>query len=122
MAVFRPKQDVCELNFNDKCFFTLPLHEDTADLLDRELSKIQKAEMKTKADIDAAYNMGLDILDTLLGDGAADQIMNIFDKPGTVEVCQVLLYIAEEWKAAYAAVLEKMKATANFEPKRRGRR
>lgn len=121
MAVFRPAQRVCELNFDDKYFYSLPLHEDTADAIDRTKAKLDKLAPKDRAGIDEAYNAALDIIDDLLGEGAAENIMSIFDKPGTLEVWSVLYYILDEWKTAYAAEVEKIKSTAEL-PNRAERR
>ncbi len=121
MATFRPSQNVCELNFDDKFFYALPLHEDTADAIDKASAKLNKIAPKDKAGIDAAYNSALDIIDDILGEGAAEDIMTIFDKPGTLEVWSVLYYILDEWKNAYSAELEKIKKTADL-PNRAERR
>ena len=121
MATFRPIQNVCELNFDDKFFYSLPLHEDTADAIDGARTKLDKIAPKDRAGIDAAYNTALDIIDDLLGEGAAENIMTIFDKPGTLEVWSVLYYILDEWKTAYAAEVERMKMTADL-PNRAERR
>lgn len=121
MAVFRPSQNVCELNFDDKFYYSLPLHEDTADAIDAAVKKLDKLAPKDRAGIDGAYNTALDIIDELLGDGAAEDIMSLFDKPGTLEVWNVLFYILDEWKAAYTAELGKIKGTAAI-PNRAERR
>lgn len=111
MAVFRPAQAVCELNFDDKHYYSLPLHEDTADDIDRAVKKLEKLAPKDRAGIDEAYNVALDVIDELLGEGAAENIMSIYEKPGTLEVWNVLYYILDEWKTAYSAELEKLKKT-----------
>jgi hypothetical protein len=111
MAVFRPSQKVCELNFDDTHYFNLPLHEDTADAIDKAVNKLGKLAPKDRAGIDEAYNAALDIIDELLGDGAAENIMSLYDKPGTLEVWNVLYYILDEWKTAYSAELDKIKST-----------
>ena len=121
MAVFRPSQNVCELNFDDRFFYSLPLHEDTADAIDKALQKLGKLAPKDRDGVDDAYNTALDVIDELLGDGAAENIMTIFEKPGTLEVWNVLYYILDEWKAAYSAELDKIKSTAQL-PNRAERR
>lgn len=121
MAVFRPANNVCELNFDDKYFYTLPLHEDTAEDIDKALKKMGRLAPKDMAGINEAYNATLDVIDELLGEGAADNIMSIFEKPGTLEVWSVLYYILDEWKAAYSVELEKIKSTAQL-PNRAERR
>ena len=121
MAVFRPAQSVCELNFDDKFFYSLPLHEDTADTIDNAVKALDKLAPKDRAGIDKAYNAALDVIDDILGEGAAENIMTIFDKPGTLEVWNVLYYILDEWKTAYSAELDKIKSTAQL-PNRAERR
>ena len=121
MAVFRPSQNVCELNFDDKHFFTLPLHEDSADAIDAAVKKLEKLAPKDRAGIDEAYNTALDVIDDLLGEGAAEKVMSLYDNPGTLEVWAVLHYILDEWKTAWGAELEKVKKTAAL-PNRAERR
>lgn len=121
MAVFRPEQNVCELNFDDKFFFTLPLHEDTADSIDAAVKKMTKIAPKDRPGIDEAYNVALDVIDDLLGAGASEKIMSLFEKPGTLEVWNVLFYIMDEWKTAWTAQLDKIKGTASI-PNRAERR
>ena len=121
MATFRPSQNACKLNFDDKYFYTLPLHEDTADAIDRARARLDKIAPKDRAGVDAAYNAALDVIDDILGEGAAEDIMTIFEKPGTLEVWSVLYYILDEWKNAYSAELEKIKKTADL-PNRAERR
>lgn len=121
MAVFRPEQAVCELNFDDKHFYSLPLHEDTADAIDRAVSKLEKLAPKDRAGVDEAYNAALDVIDELLGEGAAENIMAMYKNPGTLEVWSVLYFILDEWKTAYSAELEKLKKTGSV-PNRAERR
>ena len=121
MAVFRPSQNVCELNFNDQFFYSLPLHEDTADKIDNALKALSKIAPKDREGVDKAYNAALDVIDNILGEGAAENVMTIFDNPGTLEVWNVLYYILDEWKTAYSAELEKIKSTAQL-PNRAERR
>ena len=124
MAVFKPSQAVCELNFNDKYIYTLPLHEDTADKIDRAVRKMENLAPKDKQGIDEAYNAALDIIDEIVGKGSAEDIMSIFENPGTLEVWQVIYYILDEWKSAYNAELAKIKGNVTQPPRaeRRGRR
>ena len=121
MAVFRPAQNVCELNLDDKFYYNLPLHEDVADKIDNAFKELEKIAPKDRAGVDAAYNAALDVIDRILGEGAAENIMTIFDNPGTLEVWNVLFYITEEWKTAYTEALEKVKSTAQL-PNRAERR
>lgn len=124
MAVFKPSQAVCELNFNDKYFYTLPLHEDTADKIDRAIRKMEGLAPKDRQGINEAYNAALDIIDEIVGEGSADDIMTLFENPGTLEVWQVIYYILDEWKTAYNAELAKIKGNAPQLPRaeRRARR
>ena len=121
MAVFRPANNVCELNFDDRFFYTLPLHEDTAEAIDKAVKALEKIAPKDRAGVDSAYNTALDVIDSILGEGASENIMTIFDNPGTLEVWNVLYYILDEWKTAYSAEIEKMKSTAQL-PNRAERR
>ena len=122
MAVFRPSQQVCELNLNDKFFYNLPLHEDTADKIDEAMKALNKLAPKDRAGVDEAYNATLDVIDGILGEGAAEDVMSIFENPGTLEVWDVLYYILDEWKNAYSAELDKMKSTAQLPTNRAERR
>lgn len=111
MNVFRPRheQRVCKLNFDDKFFYELPLHEaqarDMAKLADAQISAIQKLKADDPDAFDKAYNLSLDALDELLGDGAGADIMSIYDKPSVFDLAEVITYIANEYKDAYAEYL-----------------
>ncbi len=126
MATFRPTKNVCTLNFDDKYTYELPLHEDFADTIDRAFNKLKSIAPKDRPGIDEAYNEALDIIDDILGEGAAENVMGLFAKPGTLEVWEVLFYIVDEWKRAYSATLDKIKQTGDVPPanraERRGRR
>lgn len=111
MAVFKPSQAVCELNFNDKHIYTLPLHEDTADAIDHAIKKMEAFAPKDRQGVDNAYNAALDVIDEIVGEGSAEDIMTIFDNPGTLEVWQVIYYILDEWKNAYNAEIAKIKGS-----------
>ena len=122
MSVFRPSHNVCTLNFDDKFTFELPLHEDVADTFERAFAKLKDIAPKDKPGIDEAYNKALDIIDEVVGEGAAADIMSIFENPGTLEVWEVLMFIATEWKKAYSEALEKLKASGNVPPVNRAER
>lgn len=126
MAIFRPTRNVCVLNFDDKYTYELPLHEDFADTIDRAAEKLRGIAPKDRPGVDDAYNMALDVIDGILGEGAAEDVMSIYEKPGTLEVWEVLFYIMKEWREAYSATLEKLKQTGEMPPtnraERRGRR
>lgn len=124
MAVFRPQKRVCTLNFDDKFTYEIPLSDDFAFRLDDAKESLNRVAPTDRAGIDAAYNTALDIIDELLGAGASDDIMSLFDNPGSVEVMEVFLYIVEEWKNAYTAVVENASKTipAPNRAERRARR
>lgn len=123
MAVFRPSQNVCELNFDDKFTYRLPLHEDTADAIDAAAKKLGELAPKDRAGVDDAYNTALDVIDGLLGEGAAENIMSIYDNPGTLEVWAVLNYILDEWKSAWTDKLAEIKGRRDsVHPNRAARR
>lgn len=130
MATFRPneKQRVCELNFNDEFFYKIPLTEKTArnfaEICERNKVALEKLAKDDPEAFDKAYDMSLDAIDELLGEGAADDIMSLYDDPGLLEVAEVINFIASEYKAAYSAELDKMRATGEIHNRaeRRGRR
>lgn len=111
MAVFRPTSKTCELNFDDKFIYTLPLHEDTADAIDKAMQKLQTVAPKDRAGVDEAYNAALDVIDDILGEGAGADVMSIYEHPGTLEVWEVLGFIFGEWTSAYEAATNKLATT-----------
>lgn len=116
MAIFRPNENknVCKLNFDDKFTYELPLHEDFIRKLAKEADKQQKALIELSSggenDYTTAYNMSLDALDELLGEGAGADIMSIYENPGLYDVAAVINYISQEYKEAYASLLNKYKS------------
>jgi hypothetical protein len=132
MSTFRPRQEkrVCKLNFDDKFFYELPLHENQA----RDMAKLAEAQInalgKIKSDdpdaFDKAYNLSLDALDELLGEGAGADIMSIYDNPSVFDLAEVITYISNEFKAAYGEYLSSQKAAgpnrADRRAAQRGRR
>lgn len=129
MAVFRPqKEAVCELNFDDKFTFTLSIHEDTikkiSTIADAQLKKMKALDTENTDALDEAYNSTLDAIDDMLGEGASDKIMSIFEKPGLLEAAAVITYIAEEYSEQYKSTLGAYKAEGKTIPStaRRGRR
>lgn len=111
MAVFRPTHNVCTLNFDDKYSYDLPLHEDFADLIDHAAEKLKGLAPKDRKGVDEAYNKALDVIDEILGEGEAEVVMSLYEKPGTLEVWEVLMFIMKEWQEAYSVALEKLKQT-----------
>lgn len=129
MAVFRPQQNnnVCKLNFDDKFFYTVDLHENSLN----EIAEIAKKQVKflegikefDKDAFDKAYNSSLDAIDEILGEGAAADIMSLYEKPSIFNVVSVINFIVEEYKAAYSALFDKHKANGTVPPTvQRGRR
>lgn len=115
MSTFRPtKTNVCKLNFDDKCFFELPLHEDfNAKLIDvckRQQEEIKKLDIENPDNLKKIYNMSLDAFDELLGEGAGAEIMSIFENPSLFDVAEVITYISNEYKAAFEAYMNNHKA------------
>lgn len=130
MATFRPneKQRVCELNFDDEFFYKIPLTEKTAQkfaaICERNKTALEKMATDDPEAFDKAYDMCLDVIDELLGEGAAEDIMSLYKEPGFFEVAEVINFIATEYKAAYDAEIGKLKATGDLpnRAERRGRR
>lgn len=129
MAVFRPqKTNVCELNFDDTFTFTLPLHEETirdiAKIAGEQVKKLKSLTAEDDTAFDEAYNSSLDAIDDILGEGAADKIMSLFEKPGILEAASVITYISEEYSEQYGKNLKGYKAEGKVPPAtaRRGRK
>nr|DAU90827.1 MAG TPA: hypothetical protein [Caudoviricetes sp.] len=111
MATFRPKSNTCELDFDGKYKYYLPLHEDTADKIDKAFQRLKTLAPKDRQGIDEAYDATLDIIDDILGGGEAEKVMSIYEHPGTLEVWEVIAYIMREWQEAYIAALDELKKT-----------
>lgn len=128
MAVFRPEQNnVCKLNFDDKFFYTLEIHENTLN----EIAKIAQKQVKFLEGLkefdgdtlDKAYNSSLDAIDEMLGEGAGADIMSLYEKPSIFNIVSVINFIVNEYKAAYSAIFDKHKANGTVPPTvQRGRR
>lgn len=116
MAIFRPNEhkEVCKLNFDDRFIYELPLNEDftrnLAEIADKQQNILKGFVNGNADDLKTVYNMSLDALDELLGEGAGADIMSIYENPGLFEVAAVINYIAEEYKEAYTVLLNKYKA------------
>lgn len=111
MSTFRPRQEkrVCKLNFDDKFYYELPLHENTArdmaKLAEAQISAIERINKDDPDAFDKAYNLSLDALDELLGEGAGADIMSIYENPSVFDIAEVITYISDEYKAAYSEFL-----------------
>lgn len=121
MSEFIYRDYECTLKFGD-LEYSLPLNEQTAELLDKAFSdKILPSNFASVEDIDAFYNKVMDAIDSVLGEGAAAEIMSGFKHAGAMEILSVVNYITSEWNEGYKAVVEEMKKTAHL-PNRETRR
>ena len=121
MAEFVYKDYTCKLTFGD-FEYELPLNEQTADLLGNTFhDKMISPNFTSLEDLDAFYNKVMDAIDSVLGEGAAADIMSRFKHAGTMELLSVVNYILTEWNAQYTAEVEEMKKTAQI-PHRETRR
>lgn len=122
MATFRPVNNVCEFNFDDRFFYTLPLGEKTLDrvvgICDAQIKALKQLGENDPDALNKAYNLSLDALDDIMGEGAGADIMSIFDDPGLLEVGQVITYITNEYSEKYKAAFPQ----SNPAPDKRGRR
>ena len=128
MSTFRPTREkrVCVLNFDDKFRYELSLHEETLQKItsvsDQQIKALEAIRPDTPDALNDAYNMTLDALDEILGEGAGADIMSLYDKPGLFDVADVITYIGNEYRAAYAEQLGNQKAGGLNRDARRGRR
>lgn len=121
MAEFIYKDYSCKLTFGEKVY-ELPLNEQTAELIEKTFANnVLPPQFEGIEDIDAFYNKLMDGIDTVLGEGAASDIMSGFKHAGALEIMGVVNYITSEWRTQYAAEVEEMKKTANI-PNREQRR
>lgn len=122
MSTFRPNQAgrVCTLNFDDKFTFELPLHEETsrklAKIAEKRIEETKKINPEDEGAFESLYNSSLDALDEILGAGAGDQIMSIYEKPSLFDVAEVISFISETYKADYNKMLSGYKAAGNVPP------
>lgn len=122
MSVFRPNQRgrVCTLNFDDKYTFELPLHEDTAmklaKIADKQIEEVKKIDPADENALDLVYNSSLDVIDEILGEGAADKIMSIYERPSLFDVADVVKYISETYSEEQKKVLDNYKKTGAVPP------
>lgn len=115
MAIFRPYETnrVCLLNFDNRVTYELPLHEHTAqkiaEIAQQQVDQLQALDHNDPNTLDQAYNMALDALDEILGEGEAEVVMGIFKEPSLFDVAAVVRYISEEFREAYTAALGEQK-------------
>lgn len=115
MAVFRPNNEgnVCKLNFNDQFFYELPLHEDEnkriVSISNEKIAVLKGVDDKADDAFDKVYNIMLDGIDEILGEGAGADIMSLFEKPSLFDIADVIRYITEEYKSTYEERLKKHK-------------
>ena len=125
MATFRPVKKVCELDFDSKYFYTMQLNDSTLrriiEVGTRHQQELERLNENDQGAIDKAYNISLDVLDELLGEGAGADIMSIFDDPGMIEVAQVIAYITDEYVTQYNAAFNNKENPVPYAGKR-GRR
>lgn len=125
MGVFRPSRDkrVCKLNFDDQFFYELPLHENTArniaEICDKQRKALESIQADDPTAFDKAYNTSLDALDEILGEGAGADVMSIYDDPSLFDVAEVVNYITDEFKAAYASLMNEQKKNGPNRAERR---
>lgn len=126
MAVFRPQErkQVCILNFDDKFKYELQIHEDVAKTIaetaDRQLKFVEELKADDAKAVDKAYNAVLDAIDEILGEGAGADIMSLYERPGLLDVAEVITFIGTEYKTAYSECLNKHKTSGTVPT--RGRR
>lgn len=128
MSTFRPTREkrVCALNFDDKFCYELSLHEETlqkiTSISDKQVKALEAIRPDNPNALNDAYNMTLDALDEILGEGAGADIMSLYDKPSLFDVADVITYIGDEYRAAFAEQLGEQKAVGINRDMRRGRR
>lgn len=127
MATFRPTNNTCELNFDDKFIYQLALNDKTmhriADICEAQLKALEQIKDTDKDAFDKAYNLSLDALDEILGDGAGADVMSIFEEPGLLELGQVIDYISKEYAESYKSAFAKNSTPAHAPAaSKRGRR
>jgi hypothetical protein len=125
MAVFRPtKTAECELNFDDKFIYHIPLHEDTlrsiAKLSEKQVEALSALNPEDEDAMNKAYNMALDAVDGILGEGAGADIMSLYERPSITDVAEVVRYITEEVSGQYKKLMEKYKTTGSVPPVKTG--
>lgn len=112
MGKFQFADNVVNLDF-DGVKLQLSYDQTTTDLLQKkglEMADFAK-DMETAADVDKAVDLMLDILDDVLGDGAADAIF-AHREPSLYDCLDVFKYIMDEVASYNNARVEKFQGTA----------
>jgi len=105
MATFSFKKRVCTLDFG-AYRYELPLSENELDRIlgiaeDME-KRLRAINGNDKAAWDEAYNLSLDGIDHILGEGAGEEIMSLCDHdPSLSDVKDVIDFISVEYKEAF---------------------
>jgi hypothetical protein len=108
------KDNSCELTFGE-IKYELPLNEQTAKLIGKAFTGIMTPpKFANIAEIDAFYNKVMDAIDTILGEGAAENIMSRYTHAGTLELLSVVNFIVNTWDVQYKAEVKAMKKTARI--------
>ena len=119
MAVFKPtrQNNSCILEFDNNIKYELPIHEEMLDKISamakKQLATLKSIDNESATATDEIYNTLLDAIDDILGDGAGADIMTIFNKPGILDAGEVIFFIVNEYRKAYGARLNALKADAS---------
>lgn len=125
MSTFRPNRNgrVCVLNFDDKFTFELPLHEETsrklAKIAERQIEATKKMNPEDENAFDVIFNSSIDAIDEILGEGAGDKIMSLYEKPSLFDVADVINYISETYSGDYRKALGENKKAGIVPPSAR---
>ena len=125
MAVFHFQEKTCVLDFEGKCKYELPLSEnelqriiDIASDIGEKLSAIKGNDITARNEM---FNISLDGFDHILGEGAGEALMGLYENPGAEHIKQLVEYIATEYTAEYKKAFGEQKKTADL-PRKGGRR
>ena len=119
MAVFKPTSERknCILEFDNNIRYELPIHEEILDKISamakKQLATLKGIDNGAENATDEIYNTLLDAIDDILGDGAGADIMTVFNKPGILDAGEVIFFIVNEYRKAYSARLNALKADAS---------
>lgn len=122
MSTFRPNQAgrVCTLNFDDKFTFEMPLHEETsrkvAKIAEKQIESLKKINPEDEGAFEALFNSSLDAIDEILGEGAGDKIMSMYETPSLFDVAEVVTFISDTYKEDYNKLMSGYKAAGAVPP------